>query len=239
MSSLPAIATVVGSGTMGPGIAATLVRAGAEVRVYDISAEALAKAENTFAFASGVLEQLGSDTVEGGSVSFTTDIAAALSGSLFVIEAVPEKIELKKTVLGQIESLVGDDVIIATNTSGIPITAMAESMTVPGRFVGMHWSNPPHLIPMIEVIPGQATDSAVTDQLVEIVKAFGYHPVIEKEIAGFVENRVLYAILRECVALLEEGIVTPEGLDTAVKWGNATARHGRDGHLCGGLELPQ
>lgn len=219
MSSLPAIATVVGSGTMGPGIAATLVRAGAEVRVYDISAEALAKAEKTFAFASGVLDQLGSDKVDGGSVSFTTDIAEALAGSLFVIEAVPEKIELKKTVLGQIELLVGDDVIIATNTSGIPITAMAESMTQPGRFVGMHWSNPPHLIPMIEVIPGEATDSAVTDQLVEIVKAFGYHPVIEKEIAGFVENRVLYAILRECVALLEEGIVTPEGLDTVVKWG--------------------
>src|ERR1700712_4579911 len=168
MSSLPAIATVVGSGTMGPGIAATLARAGAEVRVYDISAEALAKAENTFKFASGVLDQLGSEKVEGGSVTFTTDIAEALSGSLFVIEAVPEKIELKKTVLGQIEALVGDDVIIATNTSGIPITAMAESMTVPGRFVGMHWANPPHLIPMIEVIPGEKTEPAITHQLVEM-----------------------------------------------------------------------
>jgi 3-hydroxyacyl-CoA dehydrogenase len=219
MSSLPAVATVVGSGTMGPGIAATLVRAGAQVRVYDISADALARAESSFTFASGVLDQLGGEKVEGGSASFTTDIAEALSGSLFVIEAVPEMIELKKTVLGQIEGLVADDVIIATNTSGIPITAMAESMTVPGRFVGMHWSNPPHLIPMIEVIPGEKTEPAITDQLVDIVKAFGYHPVVEKEIAGFVENRVLYAILRECVALLEEGIVTPEGLDTAVKWG--------------------
>lgn len=219
MSALPAIATVVGSGTMGPGIAATLARAGAKVRVYDISPEALSKAENTFTFASGVLEQLGTTKVEGGSVSFTTDIGEALNGSFFVVEAVPEKIELKTTVLAQIEGFVGSDVIIATNTSGIPITAMAESMSVPGRFIGMHWSNPPHLIPMIEVIPGESTEQAITDQLVEIVKAFGYHPVIEKEIAGFVENRVLYAILRECVALLEEGIVTPEGLDTAVKWG--------------------
>jgi 3-hydroxyacyl-CoA dehydrogenase len=219
MSSLPAIATVIGSGTMGPGIAATLARAGAEVRVYDISADALTRAEATVKFAAGVLDQVGSEKVEGGSVSFTTDIAEALTGSLFVVEAVPEIIDLKKTVLAQIEGLVADDVIIATNTSGIPITAMAESMSVPGRFVGMHWSNPPHLIPMIEVIPGESTDAAITDQLVEIVKAFGYHPVVEKEIAGFVENRVLYAILRECVALLEEGIVTPEGLDTAVKWG--------------------
>lgn len=219
MSSLPATATVVGSGTMGPGIAATLVRAGAQVRVYDISAEALQRAEASFAFASSVLDQLGGEKVQGGSAAFTTDIAEALDGTGFVIEAVPEKIELKKSVLAQVEELVGDDVIIATNTSGIPISAMAEALSKPGRFVGMHWSNPPHLIPMIEVIPGQGTDAAVVDRLVEIVKSFGYHPVVEKEIAGFVENRVLYAILRECVALLQEGIVTPEGLDTCVKWG--------------------
>lgn len=219
MSNLPAVATVVGSGTMGPGIAATLVRAGAQVRVYDISADALAKAEGAFAFAGAVLEQLGVTKVEGGSASFTTDIAEALAGTEFVIEAVPEKLELKQSVLAQIESLVGAEVIIATNTSGIPISTMGESMTNPARFVGMHWSNPPHLIPMIEVIPGQATAPEVVERLIEIVNAFGYHPVLEKEIAGFVENRVLYAILRECVALLGEGIVTPEGLDTCVKWG--------------------
>lgn len=219
MSSLPAVATVVGSGTMGPGIAATLARAGAQVRVYDISADALSRAEQTFNFASTVLEQLGAKKADGGSVTFTTDIAEALSGSLFVIEAVPEKLELKNTVLAQIEGLVGDDVIIGTNTSGIPISAMAPALKHPERFIGMHWSNPPHLIPMIEVIPGPETAQAVTDQLLEIVDSFGFNPVLEKEIAGFVENRVLYAILRECVALLNEGIVTPEGLDTCVKWG--------------------
>ncbi|GAA4168446.1 3-hydroxyacyl-CoA dehydrogenase NAD-binding domain-containing protein [Gryllotalpicola koreensis] len=217
--SVPEIATVVGSGTMGPGIAATLVRAGAEVRVYDISAEALARAEQTFAFASGVLDQVGGPKVDGGSATFTTDIGEALAGSRFVIEAVPEKIELKESVLKQIERLVGDDVIIATNTSGIPISDMAPSLERPGRFIGMHWSNPPHLIPMIEVIPGDATEQSTVDELVDIVNSFGYHPVLEKEIAGFVENRVLYAILRECVALLDEGIVTPEALDTCVKWG--------------------
>jgi 3-hydroxybutyryl-CoA dehydrogenase/5-formyl-3-hydroxy-2-methylpyridine 4-carboxylate dehydrogenase len=204
---------------MGPGIAATLARAGAEVRVYDISADAIERARQTSAFASAVLDQVGGPKADGGSVSFTTDIAEALGGTHFVIEAVPEKLELKQSVLAQIEGLVGDDVIIATNTSGIPISAMSPSLQRPGRFVGMHWSNPPHLIPMIEIIPGNDTDPAVVDQLVDIVKAFGYHPVVEREIAGFVENRVLYAILRECVALLDEGIVTPEGLDTCVKWG--------------------
>ena len=219
MSSLPKVATVVGSGTMGPGIAATLCRAGVTVRVYDINEEVLARAEGAYAFASNVLVQLEVPVTDGGSVSFTMDLAEALKGTELVIEAIPENLELKKKVLAQIEALVGDNVIIGTNTSGIPITTMAEGMKAPERLVGHHWSNPPHLIPMIEVIPGKATSQSVVDRSIAIVQAFGYHAVLEKEIAGFVENRILYAILRECVALLEAGIVTPAGLDTCVKWG--------------------
>jgi 3-hydroxybutyryl-CoA dehydrogenase/5-formyl-3-hydroxy-2-methylpyridine 4-carboxylate dehydrogenase len=219
MSSLPSIATVIGSGTMGPGIAATLARAGVTVRLYDIADDAIARAEAAYGVVQNVLEAVESPSAPGGSVSFGTDLDAALAGTELIIEAVPEKLELKQKVFADLEARIGDDVIIATNTSGIPITTMAESLTVPGRLIGMHWSNPPHLIPMIEIIPGQATDPALVDQLTEIVKAFNYVPVLEKEIAGFVENRVLYAILRECMALLEEGIVTPEGLDACVKWG--------------------
>jgi len=219
MTSLPAVATVVGSGTMGPGIAATLARAGAEVRLYDISDDAIANAQASYSIVKGVLEKVGTPLVEGGSVSFGTDLDAALAGTGLIIEAVPERLELKQQVLAQLEERIGDDIIIATNTSGIPITTMAATMKVPGRLIGMHWSNPPHLIPMIEVIPGEQTDPALVDTLISIVKSFDYFPVLEKEIPGFVENRVLYAILRECMALLDEGIVTPEGLDTCVKWG--------------------
>ncbi|QJU54752.1 3-hydroxyacyl-CoA dehydrogenase NAD-binding domain-containing protein [Herbiconiux sp. KACC 21604] len=219
MSSLPTIATVIGSGTMGPGIAATLARAGATVRLYDISDDAIARAEAAYGVVQNVLEAVDSPSAPGGSVSFGTDLDAALEGTELVIEAVPEKLELKQQVLADLEARIGDEVIIASNTSGIPISTMAESMTLPGRLIGMHWSNPPHLIPMIEIIPGKATDEALVGKLTEIVKAFNYVPVLEKEIPGFVENRVLYAILRECMALLEEGIVTPEGLDACVKWG--------------------
>lgn len=219
MSSLPSIATVVGSGTMGPGIAATLARAGATVRLYDISEEAIARAEAAYGVVQGVLEAVDSPSAAGGSVTFGTDLDEALAGTELIIEAVPEKLELKRQVLADLEARVADDVIIATNTSGIPISTMAEEMKMPGRLIGMHWSNPPHLIPMIEIIPGARTDSALVDKLTEIVKSFNYIPVLEKEIPGFVENRVLYAILRECMALLEEGIVTPEGLDACVKWG--------------------
>lgn len=219
MSSLPSIATVVGSGTMGPGIAATLARAGVTVRLYDISVEAIERAEAAYGVVQGVLEAVDSPSAPGGSVAFGTDLDAALEGTQLIIEAVPERLELKQKVLADLEARIADDVIIATNTSGIPITTMAESMTVPGRLIGMHWSNPPHLIPMIEIIPGEATDPQLVDELTEIVKAFNYVPVLEKEIAGFVENRILYAILRECMALLDEGIVSPEGLDACVKWG--------------------
>lgn len=219
MSSLPSIATVVGSGTMGPGIAATLARAGVTVRLYDISAEAIERAEAAYGVVQGVLEAVDSPSAPGGSVTFGTDLDAALEGTELIIEAVPERLDLKQKVFADLEARIADDVIIATNTSGIPITTMAESLTVPGRLIGMHWSNPPHLIPMIEIIPGEATDPELVDKLTEIVKAFNYVPVLEKEIAGFVENRVLYAILRECMALLDEGIVTPEGLDACVKWG--------------------
>ncbi|MEV8249742.1 3-hydroxyacyl-CoA dehydrogenase NAD-binding domain-containing protein [Microbacterium sp. NPDC076768] len=219
MSSLPRIATVVGSGTMGPGIAATLARAGVTVRLYDISNEAIERAEAAYGVVQGVLAAVDSPSAAGGSVTFGTDLDAAVEGTELIIEAVPERLELKQKVLADLEARIGDDVIIATNTSGIPITTMGKTMTLPGRLIGMHWSNPPHLIPMIEVIPGEDTDPALVDELIAIVKAFDYVPVLEKEIPGFVENRVLYAILRECMALLDEGIVTPEGLDACVKWG--------------------
>lgn len=217
--NLPATATVVGSGTMGPGIAATLARAGVSVRLYDISDDAIAAAKASYQTVQGVLDAVGTTAGDGGGVEFGTDLDAALEGTELVIEAVPEKLELKRQVLAQIEERVGDDVLITTNTSGIPITTMAEELRVPGRFIGMHWSNPPHLIPMIEVIPGEQTTDDAVQRVVGIVEAFAYVPVVEKEIAGFVENRVLYAILRECLAMLEEGIVTPEGMDACVKWG--------------------
>lgn len=216
--AVPNAVAVIGSGIMGPGIAATMARSGAAVRVYDISEDALTAARTAYDRALRVTNGIDGERETADPV-FTTDIAEALDGVGLVIEAVPEKIEIKRDVHGKIERLIGDEVVIATNTSGIPITDMAATMRTPGRFVGMHWSNPPHLIPMIEVIPGEQTDASVVDQMVQIVRDVGYEPVVEREIAGFVENRVLYAIMRECVALVEAGIISQKDLDTCVKWG--------------------
>lgn len=217
--NIPPVTAVVGSGTMGPGIAAVLARYGSRVRINDVSADALARAKSAVSTADGVLAGLGVPETPGGSVLYETDLAAAVRDAGLVVEAVPEDADLKKRVLDQIEAGVATDAIIATNTSGIPVSTLAATMRHPERFVGMHWSNPPHLIPMIEVVPGEQTGPEARNAVVEIVRAIGYESVLEKEVPGFVENRILYAILRECLALVDQGVIAKEDLDTCVKWG--------------------
>ncbi len=216
---VPAVVTILGSGTMGPGIAAIFARAGADARLFDISEQAIENAKSAVTMAQGVLERLGDLKDEGGTVSFFTDMEKALSGSKFVVEAVPEKLELKQQVLKETEKFVDDDVVIASNTSGIPITTIGEALSRPEKFVGMHWSNPPHVIPMIEVVPGDSTSQKTIDDLIAIVHSFGYEAVVEREKPGFVENRILYAIMREALALVDEGIISQKDMDTCVKWG--------------------
>jgi 3-hydroxyacyl-CoA dehydrogenase len=212
-------AAVIGTGTMGPGIGAVLARVGIDTALYDVSTEALEAAKAGVQLAEGVLERLEAAQAPGGSVRFETDLPAALEGADLVIEAVPERLELKHEVFRQFEEHVAPDAVLASNTSGIPITKIADAVQHPGRVVGMHWSNPPHLIPMIEVIPGEKTDQSAVDAAKELVRRIGYHPVVEREVAGFVENRILYAILRECLDLVDRGIIDPEGLDLNVRWG--------------------
>lgn len=211
---------VMGTGTMGPGMGAVLARAGMEVALFDVSAEALERAKGGYELAWGVLDKLGTPTAEGGSVRYASDLADALRDVEFVIEAVPENLDLKKKVFADYEQHVGPDVILASNTSGIPITKIAADLGHPERVVGMHWSNPPHLIPMIEIIPGEKTSRAAVEGTASIVEDMGYFPCrINKEVPGFVENRVLYAIMRECLALVDEGVIGREELDLNVKWG--------------------
>jgi 3-hydroxybutyryl-CoA dehydrogenase/5-formyl-3-hydroxy-2-methylpyridine 4-carboxylate dehydrogenase len=144
---------------MGPGMGAVLARAGIQVALYDVSADALERAKGGLEIAKGVLDRLDAPAADGGGVSFESDLATALDGTQVVAEAVPEQLELKKQVIADVEQHVSDDAIIASNTSGIPITKMAEGMKKPDRLVGWHWSNPPTLIPMNEVIAGEQTSA--------------------------------------------------------------------------------
>ncbi len=211
---------IMGTGTMGPGMGAVMARAGYQVALYDTSTEALERAKAGYELAWGVLDRLESPTVEGGSVRYADSVSAALAGAELVIEAIPENLELKQKVYAEYEQHVGPEVILASNTSGIPATKIAANLQHPERVVVMHWSNPPHLIPMIEVVPGEQTSQSTVDDTIAVIKDVGYFPcLLKKEVPGFVENRVLYAIMRECLALVDEGVVDLEELDLNVKWG--------------------
>lgn len=214
-------AAVIGLGTMGPGIAATLSRAGMTVAAYDSDAKQRAMATHRVQAAVSVLTSLGTPDRSGGAAIMVAEtLAECVAGADLVIETVPEKLELKAEIFREIEALVRKHCVLASDTSGIPITRIQEGLSAPERVVGMHWSNPPHIIPMIEVIAGGKTSQKVVDWMVETIRNAGLLPVVvRKDVPGFVENRVLYALLRECVDLVEQGVIDAEGLDTCVSWG--------------------
>ncbi|MBD0415256.1 5-formyl-3-hydroxy-2-methylpyridine 4-carboxylate 5-dehydrogenase [Oryzicola mucosus] len=213
---------IIGMGTMGPGMAARLARAGMQVSAYDVAPPAIERAQSMLGVAETVLDSLGiaAPSTGSGTVRFTNDIADAISGADLVIENVPENISVKAEVYRLIDGLVAPDTIVASDTSGIPITQLQAHISNPARFVGMHWSNPPHIIPMIEVIAGEQTADETVQTIRELIRSLGLLPVVvKKDVPGFVENRVLYALLREVVDLVERGVIEPEDIDTCVSWG--------------------
>jgi 5-formyl-3-hydroxy-2-methylpyridine 4-carboxylic acid 5-dehydrogenase len=213
-------AAVIGLGTMGPGIAATLARAGLSISAFDADPAKRAKAGPGFAAAATVLSALAVPDHSVGDIAVHDTLAACVAGADLVIETVPENLELKIHVFREVEAHVADDCILASDTSGLPITRIQAGTRVPERVIGMHWSNPPHIIPMIEVIPGERTAPDVANSLVEAIRRCGHLPIIiRKDVPGFVENRVLYAVMRECLDLVEQGVIEPQDLDACVSWG--------------------
>lgn len=216
---------VVGAGTMGPGMAATFARYGYDTRLTDVSAEQLEQAEGTIDFVYSTLVRGGfmeADAVEDAKsrITITGDLEAALAGAQFVNETVPERYEIKREVFTKLDEMAEPGAILASNTSGIPITKLQDGLTNAPRVIGMHWSNPPHVIPVIEVIKGAQTDQPTTDATVAMIESVGMVPgIVDKDIAGFVENRILYAIMREALHLLDEGVASAEDIDKITKWG--------------------
>ena len=212
---------VIGMGTMGPGIAATLARGGMTVSGYDTSAEAVANSGAFITGAFGVLEALGMPDNGGPEqIRMSDSLEDCVAGADLVVETVPEDLELKLDLLGQLDGLVSPDCVLASDTSGIPITRLQEGNSHPGRVVGMHWSNPPHIIPIIEVVAGEDTAPETVERMTALIRQINLLPIlVKKDVPGFVENRVLYAIMRECVDLVEDGVIDAEALDQCVSWG--------------------
>lgn len=213
-------AAIVGMGTMGPGIAATLARAGLKVSAFDSDPGKRDQAGPACAAAATVLSALGVPDHSAHVIAVRDDLGACVAGADLVIETVPEDLDLKIQVFRDIEPHVADTCVLASDTSGIPITHIQAGTRLPGRVIGMHWSNPPHLIPMIEVVWGEKTAPAAAEALTALVRRCGHLPIaIRKDVPGFVENRVLYAVMRECLDLVEQGVIDPQDLDACVSWG--------------------
>ena len=217
--------TVAGAGTMGPGIAATIASHGYDTTLTDIQEDALEKAKGTVdtVYSTLVSEGLLSEknaTAGRGRLTFETDLDRALQTADVIMETVPETLEIKQSFFRQVEPKVSAETILASNTSGIPITKLGDVCERPSRVIGIHWSNPPHIIPVIEVIRGAQTSDETVETMHTFVQSIGMIPVeVLRDVPGFVENRILYAIMREALHLVEQGVATPDAIDEIVKWG--------------------
>jgi 3-hydroxyacyl-CoA dehydrogenase len=148
------------------------------------------------------------------------DMKEAVSDADLVIEAVPENLELKKSVIAEADKLTKSEAFIVSNTSSLSITELASATRRPEKFAGMHFFNPPQLMKLIEIIRGAKTSDETVNTIVKVSKRMGKEPVIvKKDVAGFVVNRILTPALNEAVSLVWEGVATPEDIDKAIKLG--------------------
>ncbi|AKV55391.1 3-hydroxyacyl-CoA dehydrogenase [Bifidobacterium actinocoloniiforme DSM 22766] len=213
----------IGAGTMGHATALQFAMNGYAVKLVDSSQEALERGTaliehdlDTFIQAGLVQEterQAILDRIRSG-----TDYAA-LSDADFVIESVLEDMGVKREVWAKVESVVSEQAVLATNTSGLSPSAIATVLKRPQRFLVAHFWNPAQLMPLVEVVPSKETDKAAVDLTVELINGIGKHAVaLSTESLGFVGNRIQAAVIRECMNIVNRGIATPEAVDEIVKY---------------------
>ena len=215
---------VAGSGTMGASIALIFARRGYRVHLYNRSGKGLERAFKLIELNQEELVRSGKTTKAqaeetAGRISRGTDLPG-LADADFLIETIVEDPAVKKTFLAELSALADENTVIATNTSGLSITELGEAVRNPRRFAGMHWINPPHLVPLIEVISGADTASETADIICALAEKIGKKPVrVKKDVPGFMINRLQFAMLREALYIVENGIADPEDVDNAIKFG--------------------
>ena len=218
------IVTVVGGGTMGNGIAHVCALGGREVRITDVSQDVLDRALATIS--KNLDRQVKKEIVDGAAryvalerIQLTTDLDAAAAGSQLIIEAVPEKAEIKYDLFRRLDAIASADAILASNTSSISITAIAAETTRPDRVIGMHFMNPVPMMTLIEVIRGLATSDATTVAVMDFSTELGKTSVEVNDFPGFVSNRILGPMINEAVFALMEGVADAEAIDSVMRLG--------------------
>ena len=227
MSADIPVCTVLGSGTMGAQIALSLALGGATVRIWGRRAETLAPA--LARCAQGLDFLVAHGLAEGSARELTLariapvpDMAKAVQGAGFVIEAVAEDLAIKQSLLAETEFLAVESAILSSTTSALSATAIAEKLARPELFCVAHYAQPAQLVELVEVVPGAATSTETTKAVTELMSVTGKTPVTCPDIPGFLWARIQHAVLREFASLVGQGLVTPEACDTILKVGYAS-----------------
>jgi 3-hydroxybutyryl-CoA dehydrogenase len=216
--------TVLGAGTMGHGIAYAAIAAGYETRMYDVASASIEKGRAAIDAIVRKGVELGKRQAPEADgilrrLTPTTDLAAALSDTDFVIEAAPERIDLKMTLLAEVERHAPATAIVSTNTSALSITEMAGSTRNPARVAGMHFFNPVHKMKLVEIVQALESAPATLQAIEEVARRMGKETVLVRESPGFITTRVNASIGNEAFFMLMEGVASARDIDKALKLG--------------------
>lgn len=215
---------VVGTGRMGPGIAAAFAAGGSAVTLVGRGTAQAERGRRAFEQAVDLLARHDllepGGAAEAGARLETGHDLGCVSTAEVVVEATPEVLEHKQALLADLERHARPDAILATGTSGLPVTRVAARAARPERVVGTKFVIPPHLVPLVEVVKGEATSEATLERTAALLRAIGKRPVIvRKDVPGFLNNRIQQAMRREAISLVERGVASAEDVDAAVRWG--------------------
>jgi ketoreductase RED1 len=214
-------AAVIGGGLIGASWTAVFLSHGLRVTVRDPRPDIEPVVRAGLRAVAPALKELGMDVAnlveDTGTLIFEDNLAAAVADADAVQESAPERLELKQQLWAAIEAAAKPDALLASSSSALPATAIAEGMREPERLIIAHPFNPPHLVPLVEVVPGPRTDPALAERAVAFYQAMGKRPqLLRREIPGFVANRLQGALFRESVHLVSQGVVTEQELDEIV-----------------------
>jgi 3-hydroxybutyryl-CoA dehydrogenase len=228
MSSLSAELSnisVVGAGTMGRGIAATFIEKGYRVSVHDLEEERLENAQQAIESIFELFVEKGRLNEDAAQIAleetqYSTELEAIVKDADLVVEAVSEEMEVKQLVFDELDEYTKPTTILASNTSGLSITEIASATNRPEQVVGTHWFNPPYIVPLVEIVKGDQTDDELAEKLATFFEELDKTAVIvEKDIPGYIGNRIQMAMCYEAFSLLDRGIASAEDIDKAVKAG--------------------
>ncbi len=215
---------VIGSGTMGRGIAYLSALAGFDTMIHDIDAGALDAARASIDSTLRKAIDKRKVTEENAKAALSriqvaNDLEPAVRSADLIIEAAPENFDLKKDLFGQADLFCGEETILASNTSSLSITKLAAAVERRDRFVGLHFFNPPHLMKLIEIVRGERTSDQTVEEVREVAEKMGKQPIVVRDSPGFASSRLGIAIGLEAMRMLEEGVASAADIDRAMELG--------------------